>query len=104
MASIVLKVKPDELKKKSGDITNKIKDIESEFNEIQQLVYGTRKYWEGNASTQHIKNYDNIKDDIKKIIKRLKEHPTDLEKMAGVYEQVEQVASQLASALPSDVL
>ena len=104
MASIVLKVKPDELKKKSTEISNKISSIETDFGKIEQLVLGTRQYWEGDASTQHIKNYNKIKDDIKKIVKRLKEHPTDLEEMAGIYEQTEMAAKQLASMLPTDVL
>lgn len=104
MASIVLKVRPEELKKKSGEISNKISVIESDFTKIEQLVLGTKKYWEGDASTQHIKNYNKMKEDIKTIIKRLKEHPTDLEQMAGIYEQTEAAANRLASALPTDIL
>lgn len=104
MASIVLKVAPDDLKKKSGEITKEISNIESDFQKIDQLITGTKRYWEGDASNQHIKSYTKMKDDIKTIIKRLKEHPVDLQKMAGVYEQTEAAVSQLASALPTDVL
>lgn len=104
MASMVLKVSPDELKKKSGEISKEIGSIEADFEKIDQLVTGTKRYWEGDASNQHIKSYTKMKDDIKNIIKRLKEHPVDLEKMAGVYEQTEAAASQAASALPTDIL
>lgn len=104
MASIILKVKPDELKKKSGDIKKEITRIESEFKEIDRVVTGTKKYWEGEASDQHIKSYTKMKDNITEIIKRLKEHPEDLEKMAGVYEETENQAKQIASILPADIL
>lgn len=104
MASFVLKVTPEELKKKSSEISKEIDDIASDFDKIGQLVLGTKKYWEGEASTQHVKSYNKIKEDIETIIKRLKEHPVDLEKMAGVYEQTETTISQLTSALPTDVI
>lgn len=55
MASLVLKVTPEELKKKSGEISKEIKEIESDFNKIGQPVRGTKKYWEGEASTQRCK-------------------------------------------------
>jgi hypothetical protein len=38
------------------------------------------------------------------MIKRLKEHPTNLLEMAGVYEETEQEIVQLTSALPDDII
>lgn len=104
MASIELTVTPGELKNKSGEITKSITQIESAFEEIGKLVTGTKKYWEGDASDQHIKSYTKMKDDISTIVKRLKEHPKDLEKMAGVYEETENAAKKIASVLPADIL
>lgn len=104
MASINLKVAPEELKKKSGEIQKEIADIEKDFAKIDEYVTGTKKYWEGDASDRHIKGYTEMKDDFKTIIKRLKEHPKDLETMAGVYEETESTIKTIASALPTDVL
>lgn len=104
MSSITLKVKPAELKKKSSEITQKINSIEKDINQIDKLITGTKKYWQGDASDKHIQTYVKMKDDLSKIIKRLREHPTDLEKMAGVYEEVESTVSQLSTALPTDVV
>lgn len=103
MASIVLKVKPEDLKSKSGEILSSISDIEKDFEQIGEVITGTKKYWEGEASNQHIKGYTKLKDDITTIIKRLKEHPKDLEKMAGVYEETEKAAEQIANTLPIDL-
>ena len=104
MASITLKVKPGELKKKSGEITKEINSIEKDMKEIDRLITGTKKYWQGDASDQHIQTYLKMKDDFTTIIKRLREHPTELEQMAGVYEEVESAVSQLSTALPTDVV
>lgn len=104
MASITLKVTPEELKKKSDEISKEISAIETDFGKIEQLVTDTKKYWEGEASDQHIKSFNKMKDDLKTIIKRLKEHPKDLQEMAGVYEETEQAIKQIASALPVDLL
>ena len=104
MASINLKVSPEELKKKSGEITKEINAIEKDFEKIDQYVTGTKKFWEGDASDVHIKGYNKMKDDFKTIIKRLKEHPKDLETMAGVYEEAENTIKTIATALPTDVL
>lgn len=104
MASINLKVSPEELKKKAGEITKEISAIEKDFEKIDQYVTGTKKYWEGEASDVHIKGYNKMKDDFKTIIKRLKEHPTDLQTMAGVYEETENAIKTIVTALPTDVL
>ncbi len=104
MASITLKVTPAELKKKSGEITNSINSIEKDFQEIDKLITGTKKYWQGDASDQHIQSYMKMKEDLTKIVRRLREHPEDLEKMAGIYEEVESTVTQIANALPTDVV
>lgn len=104
MASINLKVKPDELKKKSAEIQKEITDIENDFTKIDEYVTGTKKYWEGEASDVHIKGYNKMKDDFKTIVKRLKEHPKDLETMAGIYEETENSIKEAVSSLPIDVI
>ncbi|MDE6434730.1 MAG: WXG100 family type VII secretion target [Lachnospiraceae bacterium] len=104
MASINLKVTPDQLKKKSGEIKKEIKAIENDFTKVDEYVTGTKKYWEGEASDVHIKGYNKMKDDFKTIIKRLKEHPKDLETMAGVYEDTENSIKTAISGLPTDVI
>ena len=102
--AITLKVKPEVMKSKANEISSSIKSIDKELKEITRVVLGTKKYWEGDASNQHQKNYVTIKDDIPKIIKRLEEHPTDLLKMAGLYEEAEKQNQLLSNKLPVDVI
>ncbi len=104
MGSMNLKVTPDQLKSKSQEIQKEISAIEADFQKIDDYVTGTKKYWEGEASNTHIKSYNKMKDDFKTIVKRLKEHPKDLEQMAGVYESAESTIQSIATALPTDIL
>lgn len=101
---ITLKVKPEVLKNKANSITSSIETIEKDFKEIEEVIQGTKKYWEGDASDTHQKQFSTINKEVPEIIKRLKEHPKDLLQMAGLYEAAENANQQLANALPGNVL
>ncbi|MBO5523334.1 MAG: WXG100 family type VII secretion target [Roseburia sp.] len=101
---IVLKVKPEELKKKADSISASIQTVEKELNAIGTVILGTKKYWEGDASSQHQKYYQTIKEDIPTVVKRLKEHPKDLLDMADIYEETESANQQLSNKLPGNIL
>ena len=100
----VLKVKPEDLEAKAKTISDSIKNIETAFKKIQTEVNGTKSYWKGQASGKHYKMFDDNKDEIQKVIKRLKEHPTDLLEMAGIYKQVEKANVNLARTLDADII
>lgn len=104
MAAIQLNVSPDVLKSKAQEITGQIGNIENYWNRIYDTVSKSNSYWQGEASDYHRKYLKDNDDDVKKLLKRLKEHPADLQKMAGVYVEAEHAASQAASALPDDVI
>lgn len=101
---VILRVDPEVLKRKSTDITNKIREIESAFGGIDSLINATRGYWTGDSSEKYQRYFKDIKPDMEKVIKRLKEHPKDLLDMAGLYVKGEDAASKVAAALPADVI
>ena len=102
--AIILKVKLEVLKKRATEIKTSISSLEKELAEIGTVVKGTKKYWEGDASNTHQKHYKTFEEDIPKIIKRLKEHPVDLLKMANLYDKTEDENKQLALKLPADII
>lgn len=102
--AIVLKVKPEELKKRANGIEKSIDSIENQLEEIGKVIIGTKKYWEGDASDAHRKCYSAFKDDIPKIIKKLKSHPVELLQMANLYDETERANEQLSSKLPNNVI
>lgn len=104
MADFKLKVTPDVLKSQAQAIKSEISSIEKQWANIETLIKRSKGYWEGEASQQHIKYYNEVKEPVKKVIKRLKEHPDDLLKMAGIYDTAEKQAASLANTLPDDVI
>ncbi len=104
MANIELKVTPAELKAKAGEITSEINRIEQDFQKIAQAVSTSRGYWEGDASQAHQNYYTSYQDEIASVIAKLKEHPEDLLKMAGIYEATENQAVQTSQMLSQDVI
>lgn len=103
MARLVLKVTPEQLKTKATVVEKQIQDVEKAFDEIEKVIKASKKYWIGDASDKHVQSFEELTDDISTVIKRLKEHPVDLQKMAGVYEEVENSVQQMAAALPTDI-
>ncbi|MDO4634026.1 MAG: WXG100 family type VII secretion target [Eubacteriales bacterium] len=102
--AIILKVTPEVLTQMSGEIEKELNDIESQFQSLETEINRTRAYWEGEASDMHKSKYDDMKDEIAESLKRLKDHPTNLLKMAGIYTQTEQEATQAAQSLLGDVI
>lgn len=104
MADFKLKVKPDVLKSQAQAIKSEISSIEKQWANIEILIKRSKGYWEGEASQQHQKYYNEVKESVRKVIRRLKEHPDDLLKMAGIYDTAEKQAASLANTLPDDVI
>jgi WXG100 family type VII secretion target len=104
MSGFVLKVSVDTLKSKASEIQTQVNNVEKNWEKMSQIIQNSKSYWEGEASDEHQKYRTDIEDDVQVMIKRLKEHPTNLLEMAGVYEETEQEIVQLTSALPDDII
>lgn len=102
--AIVLKVTPEVLTRMSGDIEQQIKNIENQFKTIENDIQQTKSWWEGDASDSHIAQYNALKDGINEAVKRLKDHPTNLLKMAGLYVENESRQEAAAQSLQADVI
>lgn len=92
MANITLRVTPEALEAKADQFSDVVKDIQIRFERIQSISSKTRGYWQGDAGTRDRESYASHQEDISFILRRLKEHPTDLLSMAGIYRTAEQAA------------
>ena len=101
---IQLKVTPEQLVSQAGKVEGEIKNLESDLREIQNIVSRTSGYWIGLSGDSARKAFSSFKDDSDLLIKRLKEHPTDLLNMAGVYELYESLNVETANELNPDVI
>lgn len=104
MSDIILKVFPEEMKKKAEKIQSQINAIKKDWNRIDEIMRKTTSYWEGNASEKHKNNKSKLEDDLSHVLKRLQEHPEDLLEMAGIYEKSTKNAQKIANSLPKDVI
>lgn len=100
---VTVKVTPEELKGLSSEMTSEVENIKACFRNIDEVVDGTQRYWRGDASDQHISKYQEMKPDVERVLEKLEYAPKDLLKIAGLYEEVEEVNSQLVESLPVDV-
>ena len=104
MAGITLKVAPAELKSKAQQIQGQIGRFEAAWNNVAQIVGSSRGYWQGDAGNVHQKQIRLYQEDVEKIIRRLKEHPVDLLKMAEIYEESENKVQEKIRELSGNVI
>ena len=102
MAYFAFRVKPEELERTSSEFSKLVDSIERHFQRIDEVSGKTRGYWRGDAGDRGREGYAFYEDDISFIIKRLREHPVDLLKMAGIYKQGEQRVADISSKLKVD--
>ena len=104
IGQVELLVKPEILNQKAVEVENSVANMRSRFETIRTLVSKSSGYWIGEAGNLHRQNYENQKDNIDTILRRLAEHPGDLRTIAQTYTSVELKAQEIASDLPGDVL
>lgn len=100
----VIKVNSEVLKAQSTEVNGAINNLRNYFESIKSTVNNSRSYWEGEAAEVHRRMYADIESEVETILRRWQEHVTDLQQMAGVYEQVENAASEAAGSLPDNLL
>ena len=104
MAGFVLRVTPEVLQQKAGEFTNIVNTINRCLNHVEDIASRTKGYWQGEAGTQDRESYASYKEDIQFIIRRLKEHPTDMLTMAGIYSETEQKITETHAVLQTNLI
>lgn len=82
----------------AGQLKDKIHKAETSYNNVMSIVKNTNRYWIGQAGDEHRSIFLDQQDDIDEILERLKEHPDDLLKIAGVYEEAEKETETIVEA------
>lgn len=104
MAGIQLRVTPEEMERKAGEISGQIDAVEKNWNNLCDTVKASRTYWEGDAGDRNRKFLEDITRDAQSVLSRLSEHPDDLRRMAGIYTEAENTATELVNTLPDNVI
>lgn len=81
---------------------NQIKSITNQMTSMVNSLSGS--VWSGDAANAYKKKFQQLQDDINKMIKMVNEHVTDLNEMAREYEKAETTNINTANALAGDVI
>lgn len=100
-----LKVEPSRLKSTAANFQSTGAHIQrmtqSMTNIVNQL---SGSVWSGDAADAYKRKFNQLQDDINRMIKMINEHVTDLNEMAAEYERVENQNKELANSLKEDVI
>ena len=101
---VQIKVNSTVLRDKADAVTKSIKQMQEQYDQLEQIVNKTSYYWIGEAGDMHRETYNEQKPKIEEMLKRLKEHPVDLVAIAQMYENVESELQSIAAELPGDII
>ncbi len=101
---VFIRVKPETLVEKSQEVSESIRKMAACFDELERIINRTSYYWIGEAGDMHRRLYQEQKDNVDEIMRRLKEHPADLLTIAQNYMHTEQAVEEVANQLDGDVI
>lgn len=102
--SIALKVSTEALKSKAREVENEISNLENHINQVQDIIRKTTVYWSGLSGDKARREFLAQKENMDLVLKRFREHPSDLLKMAGLYEKGEQEMKEQNQKLKTDFI
>lgn len=104
IGTVMVKVSPEVLVTQAEEVRRLGKDMQQRFQTLQNTIERTRGYWIGEAGELHRKLYDEQKDDINQMLRRLLEHPDDLLQISENYKMAESKNVNSATLLDADII
>ena len=102
--AVQIKVDPQLMRSQAEEVRRLGTDMQNRFKELETIMGRTKNYWIGDAGDLHRKIYDERKNDIEMMLKRLREHPDDLMQISANYDEAERVNVSNIAPLPGDVI
>ncbi len=99
--NVTIEASSEVLTQKASEVNASISSVEKRIEEIKNLVGHTKYYWIGIAGDHHRQIYSDQEEDIRLVLQRLKEHPTDLLQIAGIYGKTEDDNKSRSNGIPS---
>lgn len=85
-----------------GDAGKQIKNHTQAMTDVVTSLAG--EVWSGDAADAYKKKFNELQDDINKMIKMIDEHVTDLNAMAREYDAANKKAVEISNSLSGDVI
>jgi WXG100 family type VII secretion target len=99
---ITLKVQPDVLIAKAGDLSREKTTITGLMNQAKDEITSLRDAWKSPAADEYQGRFNQIYDDIDNMFAIIAEHISDLNEAANIYTTAEKSAKTVAEGLPTD--
>ena len=103
IGDVHIKVNSTVLNSKAQSVSNSIRSMANCFEQLETIINRTSYYWIGEAGDMHRKIYKEQRSQVDEMMKRLKEHPSDLLKIAGIMDNVVKEVEFMANSLPSAI-
>ncbi|MBE5881919.1 MAG: hypothetical protein E7289_06415 [Lachnospiraceae bacterium] len=104
IGTATIKVNTDILEAQAQEVNRLVSDMKSKFSNMESVIRRTEYYWIGEAGNLHRKLYNEQKDEIDVMLRRLLEHSTDLRTIAGTYKAGEAANVAKAQVLATDII
>lgn len=89
MADLKLKVTPEEVRNKAGQITAQKALMEGIMSDLQTKVTSLEEYWKSTSGQSYVEQYANVTKNIQASLNALAQHVTNLTDVATSYETLE---------------
>jgi WXG100 family type VII secretion target len=101
----IIKVDTAKLTSTANAFSSTGTSIKSATTQMTSIINAlTGSVWSGNAATAYKNRFNQLQDDINRMIKMVNEHVTDLNAMAAEYESAEQENTTISNALSDNVI
>lgn len=104
IGNISVKVSPEALVTQAVEVRRLATDMKRRFEILEDTMDKTKGYWLGEAGELHRKLYNEQKEKVTTMLKRLLEHPDDLLAISENYKMAENINVQSASLLDADLI
>ena len=104
IGSVSVKVSPEVLITQAEEVRRLGNDMRNRFQVLENTMARTRGYWIGEAGELHRKLYEEQKDNVDQMLRRLLEHPDDLLAISENYKAAEKTNVASATVLDADVI
>ena len=104
MADFRLAVSVDELKRGAAQIESQIANAQRNWQSLCATAETAKHYWEGDAADCRRRLFEESRQEMESVFQRLKNHPLNILKMAGIYDDAEEKSVQMTASLPDDAI
>ncbi|MEG2717255.1 MAG: WXG100 family type VII secretion target [Eubacterium sp.] len=102
MAELILKVSPEEVKDKAGQINQKKGQMDGCMNEMQQKVTQLGEAWKTPSGENYVEKFQAVRQEIQDSLNALQKHTENLVQAAETYSTLEQAQIQKVDGLSTD--